>query len=315
MLERFLIVWLCLLALLAYVWPEVLPAGSFDPFVASKPYLGGMIALIMFAVGSLLPHDEVAQLRRRWPSVLFGTAVQYTTMPLLAYTFAHVFVQDEALRAGIIIVGCVPGAMASNVLTLLARGNVSYSISLTTLATMLSPLVVPATLYLTLSKDTPTDPAGEFQTLMLTVVVPVLAGYWGCRLLMPLERFMHHWGAAIAHLSILWVIAVVVGLTRQYIVRPAPEVLVALLFINALGYLAGYSAGMAIRMPEAMRRALTIEIGMQNAGLGTFLALKLVPDPTVAIPPALYTFGCMLTGTMLARWWSKRPPQTTETQD
>jgi BASS family bile acid:Na+ symporter len=144
------------------------------------------------------------------------------------------------------------------------------------------------------------------------VVGPVLAGYVSSRFVPGLARWMQTWGPAIANLVILWVIAVVVGVNRGRLsaepLRPA--MVLALAAVNGLGYLAGYAGGWLWGMPEPMRRALTIEIGMQNAGLGTTLALGLFPDrPAAAIPPALYAVGCMLTGTLLARFWSSRAPR------
>jgi BASS family bile acid:Na+ symporter len=116
----------------------------------------------------------------------------------------------------------------------------------------------------------------------------------------------------VANLTILWIIALVVGVNRESLRWEAAAYLVPLLVINTGGYLAGYAAGYTMRLPEPMRRALTLEIGMQNAGLGTVMALNLFPDqPTAAILPASYTFGCMLTGTILARIWAI----TTERQE
>src|SRR5690348_1925525 len=120
-LERFLIVWLSLLSLLAYKWPDWFPSAG-DPWTASTPHLGYLITVIMFAVGWLLPRDEFRQVRERWPSVVMGTALQYTSMPALAVFFAWLLKLDREAMIGTIIVGCVPGAMASNVLTMLGRG-------------------------------------------------------------------------------------------------------------------------------------------------------------------------------------------------
>ena len=308
MLQRFLIFWLILLSAVAWFWPRLagdLGIPSFDPFVRSKPALSWLIATIMFSVGCLLPREEVRQLLGRWPSVLWGTCLQYTSMPLLAFSIGHLFQFDQATLIGVVVVGCVPGAMASNVLTLLARGNVSYSVSLTTCSTLLSPLVVPLALWLALGKASGLDPLEVAQNLVLIVSGPVLLGFFACRRFPDLEKFMQTAAPILANLTILWVIAVVVALNRDRLAQGMAGVLAALLLINLLGYAAGYLGGAALRLPEPMRRALTLEIGMQNAGLGTTLVLQLFPTlPTAAIPPAIYTFACMLTGTLLAHAWS-----------
>lgn len=304
-LERFLLVWLVLSSLAAYCWTAWFP-GAADVFVASKPALGGLIAATMLAIGSMLPQDEVRQVARRWPVVLGGTAIQYLSMPLLAYVIGIAFGLKGPTLNGVILVGCVPGAMASNVLTLAARGNVSYSVSLTTSATLLSPLVVPLALWLTLGQWMQLDVTDVGRKLLVRVVLPVILGYL-------LSRYSRLWravaervGSIVANLTILWIIAVVVGDTRDQLSHSELTVLVALMAINVAGYLAGYGGSRLMRLGEPMRRALTLEIGMQNAGVGAWLATEFFQkQPTTAIPPAMYTFGCMLTGTLLARLWAE----------
>lgn len=305
MLQRALILWLTLLSVVAYFWTTLVP--NLDPFTASKPYLPALIALIMFVIGSLLPPEELKQVWLQWPTVLFGTALQYVAMPLLAFACAQWLLSSQEAQVGIILVGCVPGAMASNVLTLMAKGNVSYSVSLTTCATLLSPLVVPLALLLLLQQKVQLDPVAVFLNLLLTVVGPVLTGFGLCRLWKAFAEWMKQWGSTIANLCILWVIAVVVGLNRERMGQATAMYFMALTGINLMGYAIGYTGGMLIGMPEGKRRALTLEIGMQNAGLGATLAVTFFPNrPEIAILPALYTFGCMLTGTVLAHLWSRK---------
>ena len=300
---------LLLISALAYTWPDLLGEG-FDPFLLSKGWLWPLIASAMLLIGWLLPRDEVRQLADRWPSVLAGTVIQYSTMPLLAFGFGVLLAPDRDTLVGIILVGCVPGAMASNVLTLMARGHVSYSVSLTTMATLLSPLVVPLAMRLTLGRVDVEFPVGRtVAELVGYVVVPVLVGHLLGRRLSSWERLVGRFGPPVANLAILWIIAVVVASNRGRLTHPEPRLLAALLGVNLFGYLAGYFGARLLRVSTAMRRALTLEVGMQNAGLGTTLALGLFPDrPAVAIPGALYTFGCMLTGTILAQIWGRGVP-------
>ncbi|MCA9228207.1 MAG: hypothetical protein KDA47_21440, partial [Planctomycetales bacterium] len=123
-------------------------------------------------------------------------------------------------------------------------------------------------------------------------------------------------GSTVANLAILLIIAAVVGRNRDRIDTLPVLLLVALLVVNLLGYTAGWLVGSAIRLPVSMRRALTLEVGMQNAGLGAVLATQLFGErPEIALPPALYTFGCMLTGTVLARWWSTQPLEDVDKGD
>ncbi|TVQ02894.1 MAG: bile acid:sodium symporter family protein [Planctomycetaceae bacterium] len=311
--QRHLLLWLILSSLLAYLWPGLGWVG-FDPFVLTKQagLLMPLIAVAMFSVGCLLPPDEIRQLRRYWPAVLGGTAVQYGSMPLLAWGIGSALRLPPDLLTGMIVVGCVPGAMASNVLTLAARGNVSYSVSLTTSASLFSPLIVPFTLAATLGVSQglsqQLDKQQVFSELLFSVVGPVLAGYGICRVVPAVASQMSRWGPLIANATILWIIAVVVGLNRDRLGGATPTLLLSLLLLNLLGYTAGWTGGRLMRLPDPMRRALTLEVGMQNAGLGTGLVLTLFPEtPSAALPTAAYTFGCMLTGTLLAQYWSRQP--------
>ncbi len=309
MLQRYLLVWLTLLCLVAYLWPQWI-SNSIDPFALSRPGMPYLFAATMFSIGCLLPQDEIRQVIHRWPTMLAGTVVQYSAMPILAFGIGKAANLTGDLLLGVILVGCVPGAMASNVLTLTARGNISYSVSLTTSATLLSPLIVPFALYLTL-KQTNVNAARlaeeAFWILLTQVVGPVLMGHFLARRVVRVEQIMRVWGPIIANLTILWIIAFVVNGNRLNFANAAGILVLVLLTINLLGYLVGFGASLLLRLPEKMRRALTLEVGMQNAGLGTILAGHLFEgQKVIVLPPALYTFGCMLTGTILAQLWAMR---------
>lgn len=324
MLQRYLMLWLILSSGVAFFWPTMFP-GAFDPFLPSGQALTAGIFIVMFAVGSLLRREEVRDIGRRWPAVLFGTSVQYGSMPLIAYLIGHAFAFDKATMLGVIIVGCVPGAMASNVLTMTSRGNVSYSVALTTLATMLSPITVPLALWLTL--DVTGDLRGEFkfwnvsQELLVQVVFPVLLGFALRSSSKTFERCAERWAAIVANLAILWIIAAVVGKNRVHLgtafgfrsgglMLAEFRLLFALFLINILGYLSGYLAARLVGLKESMCRALTLEIGMQNCGLGTTLIVRLFPGDeyvSATIPTAAYTFGCVFTATILSLFWSRIP--------
>jgi BASS family bile acid:Na+ symporter len=303
--------WLVGLCWLAHQWPRLQAQFSWlpDPFQAtSATVITGLIVVTMFAVGTMLPRDELKEVAERWPAVLFGTALQFTSMPLFAFIVGRVAGLSADESIGIAIVGCVPGAMASNVITLNARGHTSYSVSLTTASTLLSPLAVPLLLRWSVAADQRASiPLGATSlNLLLTVVLPVVAGHAVSRRWPQFEMKINRLGANVANLTILWIIASVVGKTRAQFTDLPAHLVVALLLLNMLGYAAGYIGGYLVRLPDSMRRALTVEIGMQNAGLGVKLAADLFASPAVAVAPALYTFGCMLTGTLLAAVWSRK---------
>lgn len=309
MLQRYLLLWLILSSGVAYAWPEF--GLSSDPFTqAGSSAINVLIVLTMFCVGLLLPLDEVDDIIRRWKSVLLGTTVQYVSMPFLAWAVVQWLQPDQETATGILIVGCVPGAMASNVLTMAARGNVSFSVSLTTSATVLSPLIVPLALWATVDQRVEYDGWAAVRLMLFQVVLPVVFGHIVRRCADDLIGRRMNPVQSVASLSILSIIAIAVALNRHQIPQTDMRVLTALACINLGGYLAGYGCGRGLRFSEAMRRALTLEVGMQNAGAGIALAKSLFGDSSPAVIPCiLYTFGCMLTGTMLATIWQRIPPE------
>ncbi|MEQ9407042.1 MAG: bile acid:sodium symporter family protein [Fuerstiella sp.] len=302
---RSILFWLILSAGAAFFWPAT--GFSFDPFMAAgSQAINVLIVITMFGVGALLPIDEVNQVFRNWPHILLGSAIQYLSMPALAWAIVQVLQPTTEIATGILIVGCVPGAMASNVLTLTARGNVSYSVSLTTSATLLSPLVVPAALWLTLDSDVNYDGWAAVRLLVFQIVLPVVLGHLLSRCQLRFRRLAGRIGSPVANTSVLAIIAIAVALNRSGVQQASLWLLFALGLMNAGGYLAGYFGAAAFRLPEPMRRALTLEVGMQNAGAGIALAKQLFGAESAAVLPCiLYTFGCMLTGTVLATVWQR----------
>lgn len=317
MLERLLLAWLLLLSLVAVRWPTVAGSSAPDPFLLSKPWLGWLVALIMFSIGAILAVDEVKTVLKRWPLILGGTAVQYLSMPALAWMMTLLVQLDPEIELGMILVGCVPGAMASNVLTLTARGNVSYSVGLTTTATLLSPVVVPLALLVILRQTaSPQLLLGSARLLAIQVVAPTIIGFTLSRVSSRFERGASRAAPTVANLTILWVIAVVVALNRRNLQDLSAQLVMPLLALNLLGYAAGELGGRLLRLDVGMRRALMLEVGMQNAGAGAALATVLFPDqPGVALPCGLFAFGCMLTGTMLAQVLGMFPPRSDGSRD
>ena len=279
----------------------------------------------------MLPIDEIKKVASQWPKIIGGTLTQFLVMPILALGIGLGFGLHGETLVGVILVGCVPGAMASNVLTIVSRGNASYSVSLTTLATILSPIAVPTMLAISASlvdestreviESASSDSSSVYLDsafkLLKWVVVPVIAGFSIGRLLPQYESEAKTIGSNVANLAILLIVATVVGKSRENLANLPGIVFGCLLLVNTLGYVGGFAGGSLLKLTHPMKRALTLEVGMQNAGLGATLANELFtnPDSTVAIAPAFYTFFCMFTGTILAWYWSSRSVREDQSQE
>ena len=302
-LTKYLLVWLTVVCLISFFWKNVPgTAGIVDPFTLNGGMMKGLIATAMLVIGSLLPLEEVKMVAKRWPLILGGTAVQYVSMPLLAWVAAHLFHLEGPYFIGIILVGAVPGAMAGNLLTMLSGGNVSYSVGLTTSATLFSPFMIPLLLWLLLGAEVSPEVGPMMLDLFLTVVAPVAIGFTLSRICPLWNRAAQAIGESTGNIVIIWIISAVVAVNRGGFGANVLFLIPPLLFLNFGGYLAGEFGGRGIGIDYRMRRALILEVGMQNAGLGATIARAYFPDePQAALCCALYTFGCMFTGILLVQ--------------
>jgi BASS family bile acid:Na+ symporter len=258
-----------------------------------RPALQPAFAVTMFFVGTLVRPEQVRAFLEAPTRVLSGLLTQYSIMPLCAWGISLAF-SDPLVRTGIVLVGCMPGAMASNVMTVLLRGDLILSVTLTSLATLLSPFLLA--LWLPLLADTRIDvPVGSlvWNTTWM-VVLPVATGIV-LRGLRP--RMPRGWDAAatsLASVSIVLIILVVVAANRARLATLGPSLALGMLLLNLGAYTLAFGAARALRWPSTQRRTLVIEVGMQNAGLGSVLALTHLGEAG-AVPSAFYTALCVVT--------------------
>jgi len=264
-------------------------------------------AATMFAMGIVLDARELQETLRRPGRIGAGVLTQFTVMPALGFAAALLSPLPPEIALGFIIVACAPGAMASNVMVYLAGGAVAFSVALTTVATLLSPLLTPALVQLLggVFLEIPFWPM--MQTIMLTVVLPLGAG-------MLLRNYLGHWlplarsvSPAVAAIAIVVICSYAVAANQERIAVVGGWVIAMVVLINALGYLAGWSLARLYGFDANHRLTLAIEIGMQNAGLGVALALKHFA-PETALPGALFAFWCILTAAGASAWLRKRGP-------
>jgi BASS family bile acid:Na+ symporter len=253
-------------------------------------------AVTMFFVGSMVHPDEVRAFLKAPQRALSGLLCQYTIMPLCAFAVSLLF-DDPVLRTGIILVGCMPGAMASNVMTALLKGDLVLSVSMTTVATFLSPLVLA--FWLPLLADTRMElPVSDMVWNTTWMVAgPVVLGA-GLRSLRPeLPALWNRLATVVASCAIILIVLVVVAANRHHLMALGPAVVAAIVSLNLGAYALAYGAAKAMGWPSRQRRTLVIEVGMQNAGLGSVLALHHLGEAG-AVPSAFYTVLCVITAAM-----------------
>lgn len=256
-----------------------------------------LFAATMFSLGIVLNPQELQQVRQQSKQIGLGLLTQFSVMPLLGSIAALVVVSSglpNEIALGLIIVACAPGAMASNVIVYLAGGALAYSIALTTIATLLSPVLTPTLVEWIGGALLPIPFWPMMKTILQIVVLPILLGMFVKRYLGNKTQFMNDIAPAIAVLSIVIICSYAVAANQERIADVGLELFLIVAIVNLLGYLAGWHLARLYGFEKKLQIALSIEIGMQNAGLGVALALKHFP-PETALPGALFAFWCVLT--------------------
>lgn len=296
---RYFAVWVVAFGVVAYVSP--------GPFVALKSYMNWFFALTMFGIGAVLEVADFKRIAQRPTIVLIGSAAQFSIMPLGAFLLAKLFRLPPEIAVGLILTGSAPGAMASNVMSYIAKADTAYSVSLTTVSTLLCPLLTPGlTFVLARSRlEIPfLDMVGD---VVIMVVGPLFIGF-GVRhcLKEKIEKILPVF-PAISVTFIIFICSLVIALNKDRLAEVTGIILAAGVILNVYGMLAGYGVGSAFRMDLPRRRTLALEIGMQNAGLGTVLALEHFGEEA-AMPAAIFVFICIITASAMAAVWQKTAP-------
>ncbi|MEI3606956.1 bile acid:sodium symporter family protein [Pseudogracilibacillus sp. SE30717A] len=290
-------IWVILFAVFAFIIPE--------GFTWIAPHISLLLGIIMFGMGLTLSLDDFKGIVKAPKSVLIGVLAQYTIMPLLAFGLATVFQLPAEVAIGVILVGCCPGGTASNVMTFLAKGNTALSVTVTAFSTILAPILTPALTLLFASKWLPVSAGDMFLTIVQVVLVPIVLGIV-VRVLF--KKQVEKSTGVLPLVSVIGIVAVasaVVAVNKDAIATTGLLIFSVVMLHNVLGLLIGYLLAKVIRLDFRDQKAISIEVGMQNSGLGATLALAHFA-PIAAVPSALFSVWHNISGPLLATWWGKR---------
>ncbi|WP_144790378.1 bile acid:sodium symporter family protein [Kocuria palustris] len=264
------------------------------------------LMIIMFGMGLTLSLPDFALVLKRPTPVIAGVVLQFTVMPLLALGIATVLDLPPQLAAGMILVGSVPGGTSSNVVTYLAKGDVALSVTMTSLSTLLSPLLTPL-ITLALAGQFLEVPTGDLAlSLVQIVLVPVIAGLILHSLAPGVVRRIEPVLPWVSVLGITYVVIAVVSGSGEVLAAAGLGLIAGVILHNLLGYALGYGIAALVRFPAASRRAVSVEVGMQNSGLASGLATQYF-TPEAALPGAIFSVWHNISGGILASIWGRRP--------
>lgn len=287
-------------SVLAYIHPPI--------FLIFKNYFLWFFAATMFALGLVIDAKDLKLELVNPKRIALGVLTQFSVMPLLVYLVAQYPGFSPAIAIGFIIVGCAPGAMASNVIVYLAGGAVAFSVTLTTVATLLSPLLTPLLVKWLGGAILPVEFMPLMITILQTVLLPLLLGLIVQRWLGRHLRDIRSLAPGVAALSIIIICSYAVAANQSRIADMAMPIMLGVVLVNILGYLFGWSLAKIYGFKYLYRITLMIEIGMQNAGMGVALALQHFP-PESALPGALFAVWCILTAAVASSWLRRRMKQ------
>lgn len=290
-------VWVLLFAALAFFVP--------DGFTWIAPYISILLGVIMFGMGMTLSLDDFKEVLKQPKNVAIGVLAQFTIMPLIAFGLAVGFRLPPEVAAGVILVGCCPGGTSSNVMTFLAKGNIALSVAITSCTTLLAPFVTPALILLLASKWLPVSAGDMFWSVVKVVLIPIVLGLI---VKMLFHKQVEHSVKALPLVSVVAIVAIVAAVVsgnQQKIAEIGLLILVVVILHNSLGYLLGFWIARLLKLDYSDQKAVSIEVGMQNSGLGATLAAAHF-SPLAAVPSAIFSVWHNISGSLLATWWSKK---------
>jgi BASS family bile acid:Na+ symporter len=267
-----------------------------------------LLQIIMFGMGTEMGIKDFAGVIKMPKAVLIGLFGHFTFMPLAGYTLALIFNFPPEIAAGVVLIGSMPCGMASNVMSYLANANLALSVTLTAIATLLSPFLTPLLMKVLGGQFISVDAGAMMWDIIKIVVIPIGAGLLFNRFFKGKLRWLDKIMPLISMFGIAFIIVIIVAAGRNNLIVIGPALLICALIHNTTGYLFGYWIGKLFRLPERDARTIAIEVGMQNGGLASGLAKEMGKAATLGLAPAIFGPLMNITGSILASYWHRKPP-------
>jgi BASS family bile acid:Na+ symporter len=262
----------------------------------------------MLGMGLTLSVDDCKRVLKMPRAVAIGFAAQYLIMPFLGWSIAHLLKLETPFAVGLILVACCPGGTASNVVNFLARANVALSVLMTACSTIGAIVMTPLLTKWLAGQYVPVDALGLFVSTLQIVLAPVVIGVALNRYAPRLVKFVLPGAPLISVLAIVLICASIIGSSAEPLKQSAGVLLLAVFLLHAGGFWLGYLFSRLLRCDELTSRTISVEVGMQNSGLGAALARAHFPAlPLAALPCAISATFHSVIGSMLAGYWRMRP--------
>lgn len=298
-------VWVVVFSAIALWMPEL--------FVWLKAYIPWMLGIIMLGMGMTMTVEDFQGILQHPKAVVIGVVAHFVVMPSLAFMLCQLFQLPPEIAIGVILVGCCPGGTASNVITYMAKGNTALSVACTTVSTLLAPILTPAIFYLLASQWINIDATSMFFSILQVVLFPIVLGLILRRFFtVQVNRYIQVM-PLISVFAIVAIVAAIIGASKAAILQSGALILAVVMLHNGFGFLLGYWASRWLKLSYYDSKAIAIEVGMQNSGLGVALAaVHFAASPITAVPSAIFSLWHNISGAMLATYWARQSEQQTQ---
>ncbi|WP_269929664.1 bile acid:sodium symporter family protein [Aminobacter sp. HY435] len=298
-------IWVIVFAVLGFLLPST--------FSIFAPWIVVLLGIIMFGMGLTISAKDFAEVARRPFDVAIGVLGQFIIMPLLAVILTMLIPMPAEVAAGVILVGCCPGGTASNVMTYLGKGDVALSVACTSVTTLLAPIVTPFLVWMFASQYLPVDAMSMFLSIVKVILVPLALGFVLQKVAPALVKAAEPMLPLVSVAGIVLIVSAVVAVNKANIAQSGLMIFAVVVLHNGFGLLLGYFAARAAGLSLAKRKAIAIEVGMQNSGLGAALANAHF-SPLAAVPSAVFSVWHNISGALVANYFSRMEDPEAESQ-
>ena len=298
-IQKTFALWVVLFSGIALLVPEA--------FVWLRAYIPWMLGIIMFGMGITMTVGDFKSVLQSPKAVAIGVVAQFVAMPGLAYLLCKLFQLPPEIAIGVILVGCCPGGTASNVITYMAKGNTALSVACTSVSTLLAPIFTPAIFYVLASQWIEINALSMLVSILQVVLFPIILGLMVRALLKQKVSTYIQVMPLISVIAIVAIVAAIIAGSKTQILQSGLIILGIVALHNGMGYLLGYWASRMFKLAEIDCRAVSIEVGMQNSGLGVALAAThFAASPLTALPSAIFSLWHNISGPALATYWAAK---------
>ena len=266
-----------------------------------------LIQVIMFGMGTSMSITDFVTVVKTPKAVVIGVLSQFIIMPALGFTLANISGFTPEIAAGIILIGCSPSGLASNVMNYLAKANLALSITITSITTLMAPLITPLLMKLLAGAFIEINMLNMMWDIFKMVLIPIGAGLLFNKLLRGKSKWLDAAMPLVSMLGIGFIIVIITAAGRNSLLDIGFVLILIVLTHNLTGYFLGYWSGRLFKMPERDCRTIAIEVGMQNGGLASGIAKEMGKIATVGLAAAVFGPLMNITGSILASYWHRRP--------